>query len=305
MKIPDTVVSPQNPHPGSELYTSRESLRAFSQGHHSEVTNSTARMSRASDIVTLTQQARLNSQQTRSPAVMVSADQTATAVSGTQPQAPAPASSTGQSATDYQGKGGEAVVQLIEMLTGIKVKLLTQADLLEEDKKRKSDNAKVAEVQPQGDLPAAPPSPAIADGGSPVGQTSGTLKFADGKELSFTLDMALSKNDATSADLNRNGGTLSRNGVEIYLQKNRKELPPQDHLPQKASKVASDKESKPSEKVSSSGDSSARMMEKSVVLTNAAGSELPGGVAHAGMVVGRVTIGASPAVSGSHYFVSA
>lgn len=251
MKITDTAITPISPHPGSEPFLSRQLLNSFSALHHIDPASTASSLLKVSDSVSLTVQAKLSSKQTHSTAETIAAD---------------------QSATDYGSKGGEAIVQLIEMLTGIKVKLLTQADLLAEDKQRTVDAAKTAERQQPQAAPVDASTTAGDAGSSPV-QTKGILKFADGKEISFSLDLALPKSGAQEVGITQKGGNLSRSGIEIYLQKNQKELPSQEHLSRKAVNVATV-------------------------------SETPGGVGHAGRVIGRLTIGANPA-AGNHFVVSA
>lgn len=207
MKITDSIIMSQSPLSGGEQYTSKESLKALSLMHHSDVVGTVSRKSEISDIVSLTVLAKINSKQIQSPSNIISAD---------------------QAVTDYESKGNEAIVQLIEMLTGIKVKLLKQADLLEEAEKRRAITLKMNEMQQGQGSPAVVAKVSRGTENSAV-QTKGMLRFADGKEVFFSLDIDLPKDVINSVGLNRKHGSLSRNGIEIYLQENSKKLPVQDH----------------------------------------------------------------------------
>jgi hypothetical protein len=171
MKIPDSIIMQQSPLSSSEQYPSKESLKAFPAMHNNDLKSGISRTSDVSDVVSLTLQAKLSSKQTYSIANLNSDDQLV---------------------TDFESRGSEAIVQLIEMLTGIKVKLLNPADFVDEAEKRRKDFSKLNEVQQIPDsMPDVSKYLSVPDGSAFL--TEGAFKFADGKEVSFSLDIVLPK----------------------------------------------------------------------------------------------------------------
>ncbi len=297
MKITDMFILPQTPHSVGEQYSSRESLRAFSSLQQMEVA---ARTSKVSDVVSLTVQAKMSSRQSQFSVGSMGSDQSVP--SSNQSTASVKTNSADQATSDYESKGGEAIVQLIEMLTGIKVKLLTQADLLEEDKKRRADEEKVAEIQQQ-QRQVSPAEPTTGSGNSENSavQTKGTLRFADGKEAVFTLDMVLPKDAGTPVGLNQKGENLSHNGIEIYVQK-KSDAASQDHLLPKSAKAANDKEVKQYEKSSGAADTSTKLIVKN---ENEESSPASGGSGSSrrSRVIGQVTLDVNPVTAARHAVV--
>jgi hypothetical protein len=228
MKILDSIIVSKSPLSGSDQYPTKESLKAFSSKQHNELKSTVALKSEVSDIVSLTVQAKLSSMQYQSPVIT---------------------NSTNQSDADYESKGNEAIVQLIEMLTGIKVKLLKQADLLEEAEKRREFASKMDKVQQRQD-PVAETSKVSGGTENSAIQTKGILKFADGKEVHFTLDVNLPKDIVSSVGLSKNPGRVSRNGIEIYLQEHMNDAPSQEPVVPIPVKIPDGKDIKRNENIS-------------------------------------------------------
>jgi hypothetical protein len=296
MKISESLSMSQIPHAVNEQYASREMLKTFSAVHHNDA-SAVVRSSNISDVVSLTAQAKLSSKQTPSLAGVNSA-LTATSTSSKLSDSPVSTNSVNGSSTDYEAKGGEAVVQLIEMLTGIKVKLLTQADLLAEDKKRQAEAAKIAEQQ--GATAATTGAQSSSNAGS-IAATNGVLKFSDGKEMSFSLDMALPVDKVSSVESNQNVGGGASDGVEIYLQKTRRESTPQENVLSKRGKGASEREVKQFEKLSGSVDTTPKTVERSVKTAAVASSES----VHNSRVIGRLTFDSGSGKTTDRYVVPA
>ena len=288
----------QIPHAGSEQYTSRDMLKAFAAVHHNDL-GVVNRLPNVSDVVSLTAQAKLSSKQTPSLAgVNSAAALTATSTSSKLTDSPVSTNSVDGSSTDYEAKGGEAVVQLIEMLTGIKVKLLTQADLLAEDKKRQAEVAKMAEQQ--GVTASASGAQSSSNAGNSA-TTNGVLKFSDGKEMSFSLDMVQSMDKVNPVGSNQNVGSVASNGVEIYVQKSNIESTPQENVLSKSGKAVNEREIKQFEKVSGSGDSTQKTVERSVKTAAIASSE----PVHNSRIIGRLTLDSSSGKTTDRYVVPA
>jgi hypothetical protein len=291
MKITDQIIIPKSPHVPIEQYSPRESMKSFAPVQHSEGVGTASRTSRVSDVVSLTSQAKLNSKQASLPVRMVAGDSSATGVNS-QSQSPVKANSADQSASDYTAKGGEAIVQLIEMLTGIKVKLLTQADLLQADKQRNADAARATEAE-QAQTNSAETAVVAPAADTAATQTNGLLKFPDGKEVSFSLDMVLPKSAVSSAGLDLKGESLSRNGIEISLQKKTADSTAQEHAAPKPVKSATDKEVRHQEKSSGSGEVSTRYIVKIPKAESSTVSEPIGGTSERSRVIGRLTLDAT------------
>lgn len=196
MRIADSVILPQNLHLGGEQYSSRDSLKAYAGMHPGTVSQTGSRPSPVADVVNLTAEAKSNSNQTAAPEKMHAA---------------------AQSATDDETKAREAIVQLIEMLTGMKVKLLKQADLVAEAEKRRAEALRLEKLQ-QGQESRAKTDTVAEQGETSAVQTTGILRYADGRVDSFSLDMDLPKDGTPSATLHGKRDSMSRSGIDIYLE---------------------------------------------------------------------------------------
>ena len=175
MKITDsTIVLHHAALMSAEQSPSRELQKALSAAHHNDVKNSSSRTLAATDVVSLTVQAKSNSVQGPSAA---------------------DAGSGGQSGTDGEANGNEAVIQLIEMLTGMKVKMLTQADLMEDFTKKNKDAAAKSEALQQQESPS-PEAASLQSGAESPGEATAV---ADGKEATTGPGTVLPKGDAAPA----------------------------------------------------------------------------------------------------------
>ena len=219
MKIPDSIVLSQNYQLGSEQYAAKEALKAFPSMNRSESARTVSRASEVSDVVSLSVQAKSNSKQIHSPAKI---------------------DSSGQSGIGSESNGNESFVHLIEMLTGIKVELLTQAKLIDEAEKRSAVTLKKDEMNQVHDTVSAA-STVLKGTEKPAVQTNGILKSADGKEIDFSPESLQSKDVINSAGLTNKHDSLPRNGIETYSKGKMKEVPSKEHVlptPSKAEPVS-------------------------------------------------------------------
>lgn len=208
MKIPDSIVLSQSHQLGGEQYAAKESLKAFPSMNHSESARAVSRASEVSDVVSLSVQAKSNSKQIHSSANI---------------------NSVGQSVTDAESNGNESIVHLIEMLTGIKVELLSQSKLIDDAEKRRAVTLKTDEIYKVHDTLAEATKVAKGTENS-AAQTNGMLKSANSKEIDFSLDSIQPKVVINSMELNNKHGNLTRSGIDNYSQGKMKETPSKEHV---------------------------------------------------------------------------
>lgn len=208
MKIPDSIVLSQSHQLGGEQYAAKESLKAFPSMNHGESARAVSRASEVSDVVSLSVQAKSNSKQIHSSVKINTA---------------------GQSGTDSESNGNESIVHLIEMLTGIKVELLSQSKLIDDAEKWKAIALKMDEMNRVHGTLAEATKVSKGTENSAV-QTNGMLKSADGKAVDFSLDSVQPKDVINSEGLNNKHGNLTQSGIDKSSHEKMKEAPSKEHV---------------------------------------------------------------------------